>query len=99
MIMAGRDLDALVAEKFFRWDSCDGTACPPAFSTKIAAAWEVVEKLDLFNGAMLGKNAHGQWAIWDNADEESPVFAETAPLAICLAALHTNERNDDGLNR
>ena len=40
---AGRELDALVAEKVFGWTGGHYESLP--FSTDIAAAWEVVERL------------------------------------------------------
>ena len=49
--MTDRELDALVAEKVTGWHSdcmCYGKPAPhppPAYSTSIAAAWEVVEKI------------------------------------------------------
>lgn len=57
------------------------------YSTDIAAAWEVVEKLNLLECNSLGKNINGEWGVWDNADSQLPVLASTAPHAICLAAL------------
>ena len=114
---AGRELDALVAEKvmgYYKatpesigrgvrcWNKegdCATTEFSP--STDIAAAWEVVEKLT--------KNLHevkdgewvldrlgyldGQYRCWFamnvSDDVRWDIFAEadTAPLAICLAAL------------
>lgn len=63
------------------------------YSTDIAAAWEVVEKLQLFNHPIsLSKEKNG-WSV-NRLDEHSPGYDEglsdgckTAPHAICLAAL------------
>lgn len=63
----------------------------PCYSTDISAAWQVVEKL----GMVTIENAtpHGPWSVGFTAHdcEGEPhwvhVEADTAPLAICLAAL------------
>lgn len=98
---AGRELDALVAEKVmgFRhhpampgydemWFMSDGGSIDlPNYSTDIAAAWQVVEKLRLGIAPM----GDGKWGV---AMRDQPVNSikdltinESAPLAICLAAL------------
>ena len=128
---AGRELDALVAEKVMGWrwvqvpKDCDGLnegrcLAPvgldeknhqwtpkgkiseysgPRYSTDIAAAWEVVEKLCLSVCASapgLGGKPASYWVGFADmsgrflvADLNNPsvVCEETAPLAICLAAL------------
>lgn len=94
---AGRELDALIAEKVMGWylDSTkeyhrkhihslghNALAPVPNFSTDIAAAWEVVEK---FQGSFkVFKPFGGQWEV-----ECTNGFskADTAAHAICLAAL------------
>ena len=133
---AGRELDALIAEKVMGWkyhdwktstafeytkycficgctkrlhapvaidDFCGTKETPPHYSTQIADAWLVVEKL-LEMGAWfsLSKNHHNfTWdcrgIINERKDDEVRFIdhADTAPLAICLAALKTKE-NDDG---
>jgi hypothetical protein len=68
----------------------------PEYSSDIAAAWEVVEELALENRAVEVGNGHSNW-WWCNiarAETDSrglTVYdltkADTAPLAICLAAL------------
>jgi hypothetical protein len=111
---AGREMDALVAEKVF------GTTAPhrimaahhlPPFSTDIEAAWEVVEKMrDRMAGVIYfppssvepprgswvaGVQDAGSMVAWfegmlygDPPDQILPwSYAETAPLAICRAAL------------
>lgn len=86
---AGRELDALIAEKIMGQDyslnSLEGSLVlkdPPHYSTNIAAAWEVVEKLgpdwDLIS-------MEQGWIASVGSSERAR--AETAPLAICLAAL------------
>ena len=125
-MVAGRELDALVAEKVMGLSPCHfamrgaigmntvwqcqhadqtpdfsrncfdatGELGPHRYSTAIAAAWEVVEKFQ-----------HDGWAVevdWCPAHEQGPCWfselsktgpdyyrdhADTAPLAICFAAL------------
>jgi len=129
-LKAGRELDALVAEKVMGWHDpqdpewngwkdCglliwqDSMIRPrdkppvnskagwmaygvvdrvPAFSTDIAAAWEVVEKLhQRFPTIHLSLGAPNQrWycSFFGTVDDKgSALEADTAPLAICLAAL------------
>lgn len=102
---AGRELDALIAEKVMgtfipagsnpslrddAWLNERGYLVwePPPYSTDIAAAWLVVEKLkqsyDIVD--ILFANHYVSCKVWKDfmiAEED----AETAPLAICLAAL------------
>lgn len=115
---AGRELDALIAEKVMGLQTCSDpigrcaaaklTPCQcwgvpdrngivsggerASYSTDIAAAWEVMEKLR----EQWAVELHGRdqaWAVLiEDGDEVSAHFiateeADTAPLAICLAAL------------
>lgn len=109
---AGRELDALVAEKVMGWvwiKEINSPRAPellppnghspvmaddpiPRFSTDIAAAWSVIEKLS-------GPDEYATYQI-TNAGAAGDVFvcvgkgeafAETLPLAICLAAIHAVE--------
>jgi len=112
---AGRELDALVAERVMGWSnisrgadgddaygwnaSLSGHVPPhgriqiPKYSTNIAAAWEVVEKRLSTDGhfafwpsvAGFSVAYHGI-RTWDS-EPVWEVWAETAPLAICRAAL------------
>lgn len=79
----------------FEWELPDGkirftnTFCP---STDIAAAWEVVEKTGLLSyGVVLTYNRKNlTWEVSDITDAPQInvlVEADTAPQAICLAAL------------
>ena len=66
------------------------TCYVPSYSTSIAAAWELVKKM-LANGHLFGLShdypAHDdKWVASFSADGDLDV-ADTAPLAICLAAL------------
>ena len=104
---AGREMDAILMEKLFEysWDSsfkggawrhADGSCylqqLLPRFSTDIAAAWEVVEKLCDETGCDIVKVCkrdpellRGDWSC--NFGRGFEAFGETAPLAICRAAL------------
>lgn len=113
-----RELDALVAEKVMgiskeqinEWLKRHGEYSYsfnevhkfPYYSTDIASAWEVVEKLELFKRKQPfdGGEYHQYCQLWQDDDEkgkwtigdfESQLFilaeGETAPHAICLAAL------------
>lgn len=94
---AGRELDALVAEEVMGLDPEWHKQVPvgrvtPCYSTDIAAAWEVVEKLcreERYPTVQFAVNVDGKQAWWcslvNPADVE--VHAPAAPLAVCLAAL------------
>jgi hypothetical protein len=68
----------------------------PKFSTDVASAWQVVEKLgpdDIFLTVRLLPDGHYECGAYNEIgdrlalSEEPSVKAETAPLAICRAAL------------
>lgn len=59
------------------------------YSTDMAAAWQVVEKMDLFELDMLTWN--GEWSVIAYSDGHVLAEAPTAPLAICRAALAAAE--------
>jgi hypothetical protein len=122
-LTAGREVDALIAGKLFGLPAGHE---PAPFSTDIACAWQVVEKMDTM-GHLDGQ--HISWTLHmergpgpfhgdeecDAAEAGLPIpetgygkpgnvgkwranfynyssnegYADTAPLAICLAALHT----------
>jgi hypothetical protein len=78
------------------FDGCDcGSHCVadtiPEYSTSIGAAWEVVGKLDLLGsrGPLGGLALLKSGDLWELQDEAHITYtqAETAPLAICRAAL------------
>jgi hypothetical protein len=125
---AGRELDALVAEKVMGCSPVKGTAChcggypnkhhnmskqgyphdPHAnihgptrelayYSTDIAAAWLVVEKFEYVQLEIMKDGVDCE--IWKSTnrpfEEWTPVStasADTAPLAICEAALAATEK-------
>ena len=72
--------------------------CPP-FSRGIAAAWEVVEKLERYRMVLFGPHDEDpMWSARFYADGYRPfqdqrwdATANTAPYAICLAALKAVE--------
>lgn len=114
---AGRELDALVAEKVMQVSVCKCPSegdlrisafgvdskgwfkgcerCrkehPRRYSEDIAAAWEVVEKL---KGGFSLDTDHGKpaswcvnWIVVGETPKHVVAHGDTAPLAICLAAL------------
>lgn len=105
---AGQELDALVAEKIMGWRYLNqpstgypwyppeegwSKAHPPRYSTDIAAAWKVMEKMcDMGNQNCTlqfeGKlNPDYAWTFSHDENADWWASAGTAPLAICLAAL------------
>jgi hypothetical protein len=108
---AGRELDALVAQyvkcedlriyecPHRRWPILIYCECPtlPHYSTDIAAAWEVVEKMHEQHGVDVNGlsssgfactiyGAAGHWRAYDEV---------SAPLAICRAALNAMLPNEE----
>ncbi len=99
----GRELDALVAEKVMGYGSktncrrtgqrwvCQCGTCDPieAYSTDIAAAFMVVEKIPYHLKLTEYNPDDGpQWtARFQNNGVPAQAEADTIPLAICLAAL------------
>ena len=64
-------------------------------STDIAAAWEVVEKADLWS--LYGSIGDGPYrACIQFEDREGLMTADTAPLAICIAALKAVSQEGQG---
>ena len=64
----------------------------PFYSTSIAAAWEVIEKLQLLEDQFLGKTPKsGEWMVGSPDSDGAWDYqkGESAPHAICLAALKT----------
>lgn len=108
---AGRELDALIAEKVMGLGQYQGKWLEPPrdplspvmgtlidlphYSTNIAAAWQVVEKL--IESKKIMKIQAGHMGVWIsisiptntlNYIKTPPeIYSETAPHAICLAAL------------
>lgn len=95
-LQAGRELDALVAEKVMGWVPGAGfeSAHYWAFSTDIREAWQVIDRMAADNMSVSVHNrAYGPWACWVGqrlgSSDEQIAFerGETAALAICRAAL------------
>lgn len=106
---AGRQLDALVAEKVLKFkldyefadiyngplvpglrDQYDEMGILPHYSTDIAAAWEVVERMRSGGWRLELRDWVTYWSARFNSDPDSQGrFAkeEDVPHAICLAAL------------
>ena len=103
---AGREMDALVAEMMdedvflpvghkepvIAIDECrGGIRIMPNYSTDIAAAWMVVEKLEEQSVALTitSMGPKGQYFAYCTYDSKtiSKVWDDTAALAICRAAL------------
>lgn len=132
---AGRELDALIAEKVmggkafparqptregsygtreydltqepvFDWIPPSGILSElPEFSTDIAAAWLVVEKMR--DNGHLANIGHGQgdlparrifFADFISRRKRTHESAETLPLAICRAALLSSPLDDNGVS-
>lgn len=101
LMEAGRELDALIAEKVIKGKpSGDLISClsfPPYYSINIAAAWEVVEKMQA--SGWLWSVEHddlGVSATFDRGRYKMEMDhhfqrAETVPHVICLAALKAVE--------
>ena len=102
---AGRELDALVAEKVMGHEFCPihhSLFCcgrGANYSTSIADAWLVVEKMREM-GAWMSLSVTGgkTWDVRGIIDERKPTevrfiaHSESAPEAICLAALRAVEQ-------
>jgi len=102
-MQAGREMDCLIAEKIFKWEDADWncevhchTGRPPNrcsyekvldYSTDIAAAWEVFMK---FTGSSICQR-NRLFEAYIDGQPYSLTYAETAPLAICRAALKALE--------
>ena len=71
------------------WEPCQcyPVGNPHHYSTDIAAAWEVFEWLAAKTGWCLGRDIQSGWVVDDRPFYDDTTWAETAPLAICLAAL------------
>ena len=121
---AGRELDALIAEKvmgfklvaeeveigkpmheLFRAPNGRGYYHYqlPRYSTNIADAWEVVEKLVSTPGpngdhhsVRVDYSGDAVVVIDENEDWQVSAIAETAPLAICLTALKAVSQEGQG---
>ena len=71
----------------------------PKYSTEIQVAWGIVEKIAKTNYVDIGVDEHGAQVQIDSFEDDRWEFgavestrAETAPLAICRAALKASEK-------
>ena len=72
----------------------------PRYTTDIAAAWEVIEKMKSLGWQVLMDNKNeidepGWWVCfeqWEPRQRHASVFMRTAPAAICYAALSALEK-------
>ncbi|MEW9673858.1 hypothetical protein [Ammoniphilus sp. 3BR4] len=96
---AGRTMDALIAERVMgkkvdrssRQDIFFEEGLPiPQYSTNIADAWLVVER---FENVEVEKFFHAYTAAVHVENRVYSVQADTAPSAICLAALKAEENS------
>jgi hypothetical protein len=88
---AGRELDALVAEKVMGLTpTCPCPVCTPTYSTMILAAWQVVERMigDGWNLHAAQVGANGGFTFFAKGDQVASTNVRGInPLSICLAAL------------
>jgi len=105
---AGKELDALIAEKVLGYQKLSFPAMPkyqrpsengiqalydlPDYSTKIHAAWEVLEKMESLGFAWeLATDLNSVWCEFANVHDHTKYINangnSSAPFAICRAAL------------
>jgi hypothetical protein len=88
----GRNRDGSDAKRNFCWVNDDLEIPTPHFSTKIQAAWQVVEKFDKKDNEVYLNHLPRFYPEWQciifymDGNRQS-AGADTAPLAICRAAL------------
>ena len=99
MLKVGVELDAAVEDEVMALDLATGAVCfkeldvneIPHYSTDIAAAWEVVEKLGEMDLSFAPDDREGTWDCsfgWDGSENNPTcVYAPTASEAICRSAL------------
>lgn len=77
--------DGSVKEELTFWDGPRLLRLPP-YSTRIAAAWEVVEKIKANHALTIhAESLSGGWLL--HIDRDIKIGGATAPHVICLAAL------------
>lgn len=98
---AGPELDALMAEHVFGNHFCavhhSFYCCGRSsggWSSKIAPAWEIVEKLRLAVGPAADYDYDTNWYATKLGSKIHGAIGSTAPLAICRAALMLEVNND-----
>lgn len=85
---AGRALDEQIARQIFNCQDVKWAEAPH-YSTDIAAAWQVVERMKPLGIWLVDLQDYYKAAFLNSDDDVvgGEVSAETAPLAICRAAL------------
>ena len=85
------------------WAGCPHVALIPHYSSNIAAAWEVVERLVSTPGpngdhhsVQVDYSGGAVVVIDENEDWQVSAIAGTVPLAICLAALKAVSQEGQG---
>jgi Phage ABA sandwich domain len=94
-LIAGREFDALIAEKVMGWPGDGLSASPtyreqnmPHFSTDIAAAWQIIERAREFDLWFNPDQRHwGCYLAFPSGFARVDADNPSAPLAICRAAL------------
>lgn len=86
-----REIDRLVAEKVMGWILLENNPDKlPRYSEDIAAAWNVVEKLKMYEPELSWSDeTHSWWFVFHKLPHRIQ-SQDTASLAICLAALKAN---------
>lgn len=70
--------------------ACIKARTVPEYSTGIAAAWQVFEKVDAFYRT-INSLPGGRYHVTFGVGQDAEAIADTAPHAICLAALKAIE--------
>ncbi len=96
-LKAGRDMDLIIGEEIVGWSRDENVPMP--YSTDIAAAWEeVVERMAEFKVEKPGDwSDQVRWRAVLRIEYGGPMaeaYADTAPLAICRAALKAHFHAD-----
>lgn len=100
---AGREMNALIVEKVMKWNVKvtlkDYVIEYPRYSTDIAAAWQVIEKLahepyswDIKSVNLIGGKLNWFVCYWGDGSKPGTIldwytYCDSLPLAICRVAL------------
>ena len=88
---AGAEMDAMVQKLVMGWKLHNIQWHPSSF---IADAWEVVEKMRAMGWHAVLRGDSDLWtAIFDDGRRPLEAVANSAPLAVCRAALSIEDRN------
>lgn len=80
------------------WEQCMAEIKWKYYSADIAAVWQVVEYMRQTLQFSLGiddENGDGWWCIFESGSRHYEGYGQTAPHAICLAALKAVEESHD----